>query len=257
MRERHQVVIESQMDGVGVWSLRTESLRMAYERGSGYPSYAVLLWGPRDEEGISEVCKSSPIETSCKTKPLNASSLVIDTLYNSIDEENLAIACVLRRPCLWNAGSGWCVSGALEATCRESRADPRNNKGGHWASEESSCYLADSPAPWNPREAHQVALAFATRVCLYWRFRWVSQKTSTWTLGACTVQYVIVECSNIRIFITERPHLRGVIGKYFPGHPDLLLIEPTEDIRWRKYQQNKTMRYWERNPRRPRTFALI
>jgi len=47
-----------------------------------------------------------------------------------------------------------------------------------------------------------------------------------------SLQHVIRGCSNIRLFITGRPHIRGEVDKYFPGYPNVTAIKPTErDIR--------------------------
>ena len=47
-----------------------------------------------------------------------------------------------------------------------------------------------------------------------------------------SLQLIIRECPNIRLFITGRPHIREEVKRYFPGHPDLNPLKPTkEDIR--------------------------
>ena len=47
-----------------------------------------------------------------------------------------------------------------------------------------------------------------------------------------SLQSIIRECPNIRLFITGRPHIREEVRKYFPGYPDQPPIKPTEeDIR--------------------------
>ena len=47
-----------------------------------------------------------------------------------------------------------------------------------------------------------------------------------------SLQSIIRECPNIRLFITGRPHIREEVGKYFPGCPDQPPVKPTEeDIR--------------------------
>ena len=47
-----------------------------------------------------------------------------------------------------------------------------------------------------------------------------------------SLQHIVRECPNIRLFITGRPHIREEVKKYFPGYPDLSSIKPTEeDIR--------------------------
>ena len=47
-----------------------------------------------------------------------------------------------------------------------------------------------------------------------------------------SLQQIVRECPNIRLFITGRPHIREEVKKYFPGYPDLSSMKPTdEDIR--------------------------
>ena len=47
-----------------------------------------------------------------------------------------------------------------------------------------------------------------------------------------SLQYIVRECPNIRLFLTGRPHIREEVKKYFPGYPNLSSIKPTEeDIR--------------------------
>ena len=47
-----------------------------------------------------------------------------------------------------------------------------------------------------------------------------------------SLQLIIRECPNIRLFITGRPHIREEVRKYFPGYSDQPPITPTEeDIR--------------------------
>ena len=46
-----------------------------------------------------------------------------------------------------------------------------------------------------------------------------------------SLQHIVRECPNIRLFITGRPYIREEVRNYFPGHPDLPPIKPTkEDI---------------------------
>ena len=47
-----------------------------------------------------------------------------------------------------------------------------------------------------------------------------------------SLRHVVRECPNIRLFITGRPQMREEVGKYFPGYPDLRCVKPTQaDIR--------------------------
>lgn len=43
-----------------------------------------------------------------------------------------------------------------------------------------------------------------------------------------SLQRIVRECPNLRLFITGRPHIRGEVKTYFPGYPDLPAIKPTE-----------------------------
>ena len=44
-----------------------------------------------------------------------------------------------------------------------------------------------------------------------------------------SLQYVIQECPNIRLFITGRPHIREEVRRYFPADHNLAPIIPTMD----------------------------
>ena len=47
-----------------------------------------------------------------------------------------------------------------------------------------------------------------------------------------SLQHIIRERPNIRLFMTGRPHIREEVKKYFPEYPNLPALEPTEeDIR--------------------------
>ena len=44
-----------------------------------------------------------------------------------------------------------------------------------------------------------------------------------------SLRHIFWACPNTRLFVTGRRHIREEAGKYFPGYPDLLLIEPAEE----------------------------
>ena len=47
-----------------------------------------------------------------------------------------------------------------------------------------------------------------------------------------SLKYIIEECSNVRLFITGRPHIREEAERYLSGYPDIPFIQPTkEDIK--------------------------
>ena len=47
-----------------------------------------------------------------------------------------------------------------------------------------------------------------------------------------SLQHIIKECPNVRLFITGRPHIGEEAERYLPGYPDLPFRQPTkEDIK--------------------------
>ena len=44
-----------------------------------------------------------------------------------------------------------------------------------------------------------------------------------------SLQYIVRECPNIRLFTTGRPHIRAELENYFPQHSDIISIKPTEE----------------------------
>ena len=55
----------------------------------------------------------------------------------------------------------------------------------------------------------------------------IRQRRELWD----SLQHIVKECPNIRLFITGRPHIRGEVRKHFPGFLDLPPVKPTkEDI---------------------------
>ena len=47
-----------------------------------------------------------------------------------------------------------------------------------------------------------------------------------------SLQHIVRECPNIRLFISGRPHIREEVKNYFPGYPDLPPIKPArQDVR--------------------------
>ena len=43
-----------------------------------------------------------------------------------------------------------------------------------------------------------------------------------------SLQHIVRECPNIRLFTTGRPHIREEVKKYFPQYPDLSSVRPTK-----------------------------
>ena len=161
---------------------------------------------------------------------MNPSSLIIDTLYNSIDEGNVVIACVYCDFYDYKEQSAASVLAAL------------------W----KQLVAGVDPIPKATREAFERAkrvVDFRTLQLPEIRAMLINSLSSLRRGFICidgldefptkhrpelweSLQYVIRECPNIRLFITGRPHIRTEVGGYFPGYAELAFLQPTEkDIR--------------------------
>jgi len=161
---------------------------------------------------------------------VNPSSLVIDTLYNSIDDDNVAIACVY---CDFNAHKEQSAASVLAALWKQLVAGV-------------------DPIPKAIREVFEQAkkvVDFRTLQLPEIRAMLINSLSSLRRVFICidgldefptkhrselweSLQHVIRECPNIRLFITGRSHIRMEVGGYFPGYSELALVKPTEeDIR--------------------------
>jgi len=200
---------------------------MAYERGSGCPSSAILLWGSRGGENVSEVCETSSTEKACKTECVNTSSRVIDTLCDSINGDNVVVACVY---CDFHAHKEQSAPGVLAALLKQ-------------------LIMGVEPIPEEIKEAFKRArrevggralrlpeirtmlvksLSSSRRgfICIDALDEFpIKRRPELWD----SLQHIIRECPNTRLFITGRPHVREEVKKYFPGYPDLAPIKPTND----------------------------
>ena len=167
---------------------------------------------------------------ACETKCGNISSLVIDTLCDSINQDNVAVACVY---CDFHAHKDQSATGVLAALLKQLVA-------------------AVEPIPKEISEAFERAkrevdgrtlrllevLAMFVKslsslhrgfICIDALDEFpVKHRPELWD----SLQHVVRECPNTRLFITGRLHIREEVAKYFPGYPDLVPIKPTEgDIR--------------------------
>jgi len=157
---------------------------------------------------------------------INTSSLVIDTLCDSFDLGNVAVACIY---CDFHAHKEQSATGVLAALLRQLVA-------------------AVEPIPEAIKEAFDRAkrevdgrplrlseiLAMLVKSLSSLRRAFfcidaldefpTKHRPELWD----SLQQIIQQCPNIRLFITGRPHIREEIKKYFPGHPDLPAIKPTE-----------------------------
>ena len=167
---------------------------------------------------------------ACETKRGNISSLVIDRLCNSINQDKVAVTCVY---CDFHTHKDQSATGVLAVLLKQLVA-------------------AVEPIPKEISEAFERAKREVDGRTLRLseiRVMLVRSLSSLRRGFICidaldefpakhrpelwdSLQYVIRECPNTRLFITGRLHIREEVVKYFPGYPDLAPIKPTEeDIR--------------------------
>ena len=203
---------------------------MAYKRGSGRPSFVILLWGSRGGEDIFEVCKTGSVDITYKTKCVSTSSLVIDTLCDSIHENDVAVACVY---CDFRAHEEQSATGVLAALLQQlvmgvepipeaiSEAFERAKRG-----VEGRAHRLPEIRAMLVKSLSSLQRGF---ICIDALDEFPTKRLpELWD----SLRHVARECPNTRLFITGRPHIREEVRKYFPGYPDLAPIKPTkEDIR--------------------------
>ena len=200
---------------------------MAYKRGSGCPPCVILLWGSRGGEDISEVRKSSFFEISRETKRVKISSLVIDTLYDSIDQDNVAVAGVY---CDFQANKEQSAASILAVLLKQLVAGLEPIPGAIKEAFERAKRAVDGRILRLPEiRAMLIKLLSPLQrgfVCIDAVDEFPTKhRPELWA----SLQQVVRECPKIRLFITGRPHIQGEIEISFPGYPNLAPIQPTEE----------------------------
>ena len=178
---------------------------MARGRGSGCPSCVILLWGPRGREDIFEVCKSRYIEISCKAKTANTSSLVIDTLYHLIKKDNVAVACVY---CDFHAHKEQSAASVLAALLKQLVAGVEPIPEVIREAFERAKGVVDGRTLRLPEIRAMLIKSLASLrrgyICIDAFDEFPTKKRpELWE----SLQHVVRECPNIRLFITGRPHI--------------------------------------------------
>jgi len=163
----------------------------------------------------------------CKTKAVNTSSLVIDTLHNSIDGDNVAVACVY---CDFHGHKEHSAASVLAVLLKQLTAGiepiPESIKEAFGQSKR----VADGRALRLPEIRAMLikSLSHLRRgfICIDALDEFPTKhRPELWESS----QYVVRECPNIRLFMTGRTHIREEVRKKFPGYPDLPPVEPTEE----------------------------
>jgi len=175
------------------------------------------------------VCESSSIEIARKTKRVNTSSLVIDTLCNSIGGDNVAVACVY---CDFHAHKEQSTAGVLAALLKQLIAGVEPILGEIKEAFERAKKEVDGRALRLPEIRAMLVKSLSSLrrgfICIDALDEFPTKhRLELWD----SLQHVVRECPNTRLFITGRPHIREEVNKYFPGYPSLAPIKPTkEDI---------------------------
>ena len=170
------------------------------------------------------------MQMPCETKLGNTSSLVIDTLYDSINRDNVVVACVY---CDFHAHKGQSAAGILAALLKQLVAGAEPIPEAVKEAFERAKKVVDGRTL---RISEIRAMLVKSISSLQRGFICIDaldefptkRRPELWD----SLQHVIRECPNVRLFITGRPHIREEVRKYFPGYPGPLSITPTEeDIR--------------------------
>ena len=160
----------------------------------------------------------------------NKSSLVIDTLCDAFDGDNVAVACVY---CDFHSHKEQSATSVLAALLKQLVAGvepiPKEVKE---AFDKAKTKVDGRTVRLTEIHAVLVKSLSSLRrafICIDALDELPTKhRPELWDY----LQRVIRDCPNIRLFITGRPHIREEVKNYFPESPDLPAIKPTEeDIR--------------------------
>ena len=167
---------------------------------------------------------------ACKTKCVNTSSLVIDTLCDSICGESVAVACVY---CDFHAHQEQSAASVLAALLGQLVTGVESVPQEIAEAFERAKRAVDARSLRLPEIRAMLIKSLKSLrrgfFCIDALDEFPTKhRPELWD----SLQHIIRECPNIRLFITGRPHIREEVIKHFPGYPDLNPIKPTkEDIR--------------------------
>ena len=202
---------------------------MAYGRRSECSSCAILLWRSRGGEDISEVCKSSSLEIACKTESVNTSSLVIDTLSDSINGDNVAVAYMY---CDFQAHKEQSAASVLAALLKQLVAEIEPMPQGITEAFERAKRGVDGRTLRLSEICAMLVKSLSSPrrvfICIDALDRFPTKhRPELWN----SLRGILRECPNARLFISGRPHMREEVKEYFPECPFLMSIKPPkEDI---------------------------
>ena len=160
---------------------------------------------------------------------MNPSSLVIDTLYNSINQDNVAVACIY---CDFHAHEEQSAASVFAALLKQLVAGVEPIPETTMEAFTREKIVGDFQTLQLPEIRVMLSKLLSSLrrgfICIDGLDEFLTKKRpELWE----SLQYVIRECPNIRLFITGRPHIREEVGRYFPADHNLVPIIPTmEDV---------------------------
>jgi len=166
---------------------------------------------------------------ACKAKFVSTSSLIIDTLCDSIGGTNVAVACVY---CDFHVYNEQSATSMLAALLKQLVTGAGSMPQEITEAFKRAKRQVNGRAP-RLREIRRMLVKSASSlrrgfICIDALDEFPTKhRPELWD----SLQHIVRECPNIRLFITGRLHVRDEVKKYFPGYPDLTPIKPTkEDI---------------------------
>ena len=166
---------------------------------------------------------------ACKTEPVNTSSLVIDTLSVSINEDNAAVACMY---CDFQAHKEQSAAGVLAALLKQLVAEVGPTPQEIMRSFERAKRSVDIRTLRLPEICAMLAKSLSSLprgfICIDALDEFPTKhRPELWN----SLRGILGECPNTRLFISGRPHMQEEVKEYFPGCPYLMPIKPPkEDI---------------------------
>ena len=190
------------------------------------PYGAILLWRFRGGEDVSEVRKSSSLEMARKTEPENNSSHVIDSLSDWVDRDNEA---TLYMYFDFQAHKEQSTASVLAALLNQLVAEVKPMSGRRKEVFKRAKRVVGGRTLRLRKICGMLieSLSSLRRVfiCIDALDEFPTEhRPELWG----SLQDIVQNCPNTRLFITGRPHLEEEMGKYFLGYPYLIPINPPE-----------------------------
>ena len=155
---------------------------------------------------------------------------MIDTLCDSIDQDNVAVACVY---CDFHVNKEQSASSVLAALLKQlvAAVEPIPKLISEAFKQAKRAVDGRSLRPHEICAMLVKSLSSLQRgfICIDALDEFPSKhRPELWD----ALQNIVQECPNTRLFLTGRPHIREEVKKHFSGSPDLAPVKPTkEDIR--------------------------